>query len=113
MQQCLPRQRLSTNAAVSKSAEFTDRPDRNYDRLNALARLLRLRSWAMGFLRGLSRQCIPGALAGSMPGEMLLFDQAAEVFLQGVAAGSGDVNHIVQAVPVVVAAYAVALSAFM
>jgi hypothetical protein len=48
-----------------------------------------------------------------MPGEMLLFDQAAEVFLQGVAAGSGDVNHIVQAVPVVVAAYAVALSAFM
>ena len=41
-----------------------------------------------------SGQCIPGTLAASMPGEKLLFHQAAEVVLQHVAANSGDSNHV-------------------
>jgi hypothetical protein len=36
-----------------------------------------------------SGQCVPRALAASMPGEMLLFHQAAEMVLQRVEAGAG------------------------
>ena len=49
---------------------------------------------ALDSRKSFSVQCIPRVFASSIPDEMLLLDQATEMVLQSVAAGSGGTNHV-------------------
>ena len=82
------------NAPVSKRAEFPEQTDRSLDQFGALVGRLRSRLGGLGFSHSLSWQSIPRTLAASLPGEMPLFNQAAEMVFQRVPAGAGRTYHV-------------------